>query len=534
MATSDQWRLTAPRPPRYAGVRVGVGADAADIMASGAPPPATSTPSRFNANGTLRDEYTPEGTMTDTGRQREAAGFGTLTPQASSLAQPTNPTQPPAGGTETLGAALGGVQTTTPNQVPTQITNSPAPTPTAQAPASVGNSLPPVPPPPFNPQSFLRSLNPGAVTAQSTPAAPNAPTPPAALPNGEIPTVRDRGPSGNTQTYMPPPLDAQQPTNPGNTQTYMPPPPDAQQPIIPSPPPIAPSYSVATDPSAQPYLQEIAQVDPGAAQKLAQSGFPDFNSFMQQYTAWRADQNARNSTGALAPGQMNPQQSANNNALAQAIADGSAMSADIGQYPQDPTVQNLYANWNSAVQQGNPQQAALMLSQIRQRLAVLKEGERAWGMAGANDPTAANTSAAYQYRPTDQYGRPIQEGGYGFGGGSTGNIGGGQDVGVGAEMAAPSVNWLPPGQSSPADNWQYDLQQGWSQPGSQAPQGGSQIGMGGDFDPTMRGGGVQAMMHGPGEQAPVDAVNWTPETGEIHPPGIPAPADKTNYSLVAS
>jgi len=36
----------------------------------------------------------------------------------------------------------------------------------------------------------------------------------------------------------------------------------------------------------------------------------------------------------------------------------------------------------------------------------------------------------------------------------------------------------------------------------------------------------------PGTGAPIDRINYTPETGEVHAPGVLAPIDKLNYSLV--
>lgn len=114
-------------------------------------------------------------------------------------------------------------------------------------------------------------------------------------------------------------------------------------------------------------------------------------------------------------------------------------------------------------------------------------------------------------------------------------VGGGQDVGWGEDPGPqPVFGWTPPGQQAPADQWQYDMSSGWAPPGQQTPQSGAQLGTGADFDPTTRGGSVSASMSPPGEQAPVDALNWTPSTGEVHPPGQIAPVDQTNYSLMAT
>src|SRR5215831_10443679 len=92
--------------------------------------------------------------------------------------------------------------------------------------------------------------------------------------------------------------------------------------------------------------------------------------------------------------------------------------------------------------------------------------------------------------------------------------------------------WSPPGVQAPADRWRYDVaKKMFTPPGVASPKMGAQAVLPADFNRTNKHG-FHLLTSPAGSQAPVDHINYTPETGEIHGRGQQAPADKLNYSLV--
>lgn len=150
--------------------------------------------------------------------------------------------------------------------------------------------------------------------------------------------------------------------------------------------------------------------------------------------------------------------------------------------------------------------------------------------ANMPDQTGINSNAYQAMHPPT--GNPM--GPQGMPGNPLGAPGGGMMAGMQQPQPQPQPQpmWSPPGHQADPNNWQYDMQQGWSPPGQTAGIDGTQIDMGPNFDPRQRGKNFSIMMSPPGQQAPVDALNFTPETREVHPFGQVAPAHRMNLSLV--
>lgn len=92
--------------------------------------------------------------------------------------------------------------------------------------------------------------------------------------------------------------------------------------------------------------------------------------------------------------------------------------------------------------------------------------------------------------------------------------------------------WSPPGSPAPKDRWRYDLgKKSFTPPGLSSPTHGAQVVMPEDFNRANKHG-FHLLTSPAGNQAPIDHINYTPETGEIHGRGQAAPADKLNYSLI--
>lgn len=94
--------------------------------------------------------------------------------------------------------------------------------------------------------------------------------------------------------------------------------------------------------------------------------------------------------------------------------------------------------------------------------------------------------------------------------------------------------WSPPGHSSEATRWRYQPSSGWIPPGASASVQDLQYQMPLDFDPADRDLGYHTLVSPPGTPAPLDAINYTPDTSEVHAHGMGAPIDKLNLSIIPS
>src|SRR4029077_13934528 len=93
--------------------------------------------------------------------------------------------------------------------------------------------------------------------------------------------------------------------------------------------------------------------------------------------------------------------------------------------------------------------------------------------------------------------------------------------------------WRKPGETANRSRWRYDLKRGLVGPGPQTADGGTQVEMPEEFD-YQRAKGFHMLASPPGTAAPLDHINTTPDTGEVHDRGQMAPVDKLNYTLLPS
>lgn len=94
--------------------------------------------------------------------------------------------------------------------------------------------------------------------------------------------------------------------------------------------------------------------------------------------------------------------------------------------------------------------------------------------------------------------------------------------------------WSPPGQSPGNSNWRYDLgKKSFTPPGVPSPKGNTQVNLPADWNASSKRD-FHVLASPAGSQAPVEHINYTPETGEISGRGQPAPIDKLNYTILPS
>jgi hypothetical protein len=92
--------------------------------------------------------------------------------------------------------------------------------------------------------------------------------------------------------------------------------------------------------------------------------------------------------------------------------------------------------------------------------------------------------------------------------------------------------WVPPGKPANTNLWRWDLAgKMFLPPGAPGRPKGIQV----EMPQTYQGlepRGFHMMASPAGTQAPVEHINYTPETGEVHGRGVVAPRDKLNYTLL--
>ncbi len=94
------------------------------------------------------------------------------------------------------------------------------------------------------------------------------------------------------------------------------------------------------------------------------------------------------------------------------------------------------------------------------------------------------------------------------------------------------MTWRPPGKDAHPNRWRYDLRRGFVPPGHSTDPQGTQYEMQQGFDPQGSPRGFHVVESPPGTAAPIGAINYTPDTREVHDVGALAPVDKKNLSLI--
>lgn len=93
--------------------------------------------------------------------------------------------------------------------------------------------------------------------------------------------------------------------------------------------------------------------------------------------------------------------------------------------------------------------------------------------------------------------------------------------------------WAMPGAPVNPANWSFGIKRGWTPPGAETDPGELQYEMPpGAFPGDTTPQDWHMLVSPPGTQAPADAINYTPQTREIHPAGETAPAQHLNLSMV--
>lgn len=92
--------------------------------------------------------------------------------------------------------------------------------------------------------------------------------------------------------------------------------------------------------------------------------------------------------------------------------------------------------------------------------------------------------------------------------------------------------WAPPGQAVDPQSWAFDLKTGWQPPGSTHDLQQTQYGLGPGAAPGPDAPPWSLLTSPPGVPAPKEHINYTPQTGEMHPPGQVAPVHQTNLSMI--
>lgn len=94
--------------------------------------------------------------------------------------------------------------------------------------------------------------------------------------------------------------------------------------------------------------------------------------------------------------------------------------------------------------------------------------------------------------------------------------------------------WAPPGEQAPTDRWAYDWRKGWLPPGVGGSDDDLQWVMDDNFSWGSAPKDVHILTTPAGSEAPIDQINYTPATREIHAPGIKAPREYENFTLMGN
>lgn len=94
--------------------------------------------------------------------------------------------------------------------------------------------------------------------------------------------------------------------------------------------------------------------------------------------------------------------------------------------------------------------------------------------------------------------------------------------------------WAAPGQHADSTLPRYDLKRGWLKPGDGVTDRGLQyVGTGeAGFDPSKTDPAWHTVISPKGVAAPIDAINYTPATRQVHAGGMQAPINEDNVSLM--